>query len=292
MEVLATRDTWFITQVEAALQSQGIEPRWVTPWQAEARGVLMLDVAVSELERASDILSEQLGEEIKKRRARRPPRKWVPLLLQPAFAAALCLALLFIVFYLYAGGASEDPSPLFRRGALVTRRFWAGEWWRLVTAATLHADAPHVVGNAGFLLVLGWAANERFGSGVSLALWLVTAVCGFVAGLLFGDADLTVGASGGLFGLLGASGGHALKSIGKVEFPRRERLRAIGAAVALLAFTAFSPESNIAAHVGGFASGVALGAALPARGAAAPRLQLALALASGSTLVVAWASAV
>ncbi len=286
MEVLATRDAWWMAQVEAALASEGIAAQWVSPWRAEARGAAFLDVAVDEVERASDILSEQLGEELKKRAQQLPPERWVPLLLQPAFAAALCLALSFLLFYALTGGADEG-SELYRRGALVTRRFLHGEWWRIVTAATLHADLRHVAGNAGFLLVLGWGANERFGAGVTAFLWLMTAVLGFFAGLAFGDADVTIGASGGLFGLLGAAGGHAARSIGKVEFPRRARLRAAGAALALLAFTAFSPESNVAAHVGGFFAGAAMGAALPAR-VLGNVVQLVLGVTTAVLVLAAW----
>jgi rhomboid protease GluP len=290
MEVLASRDTWWMTQVEAALASQGIQGRWLSPWLSGARGASLLDVPVSEIERTSEILSEQLAEELKKRAQRRPPEKWVPLLLQPAFAAALCMATLFVLFYLFTGG-SEHAGVLFRRGALITSRFFAGEGWRLVTAATLHADAPHVAGNAGFLLVLGWASNERFGTGVTCALWLLTAVLGFVASLWWGEAGMTVGASGGLFGLLGASGGHAWRSIGKVEFPRRERLRAFGSAVALLAFTAFSPDSNIPAHVGGFASGFVLGAILPVSRALGAVVQLGCGLGAIVLVTSAWLAA-
>jgi rhomboid protease GluP len=288
MEVLATRDSWWTTQVEAALASQGIALRWVTPWQAEARGAVLLDVPVSELERTSEVLSDQLGEELKRRAAIRPPERWVPLWLQPAFASAACMALLVLVFYAFTGGY-DDATPLFRHGALSTRRFFEGEWWRVVTAATLHADAAHVVGNAAFLLVLGWASNERFGSGVTVALWLLTAVFGFGASLVWGEATQTVGASGGLFGLLGAAGGHAVRSLRRdVEFPRRAFLRAFGSAVALLAFTAFGPEANIAAHLGGFVSGFVFGLALPARRMLAGWVQLALALASALVLVGAW----
>jgi rhomboid protease GluP len=289
MEVLSTRDSWWMTQVEAALASEGIEARWIEPWQAGARGAMVLDVPTSEVERTSDILADQLAWELRKRKEARAAQRWVPLFLQPAFAAALCLALLFILFYGVTGG-SDEASDWFRRGTFATYRFVNGEWWRIVTAATLHGDAAHVVGNAGFLLVLGWAANERFGSGVTLTLWLLTAVGGFVASLLFGDATFTVGASGGLFGLLGAAGSHGVKSIHKVEFPRRERLRVFGSAVALLAFTAFSPEANIAAHVGGFVTGALLGLGLPVGRHWRASTQLALAAASLLLIALAWSA--
>ncbi len=289
MEILATRDTWWMAQCEAALLAEGIPGRWVEPWQAAARGVMLLDVPTSEAERVSGLLSEQLGEDLHRRAGARGVERWVPLLLQPAFATALCLSLLLLVFFALTGGADE-PSAYFREGAMVTRRFLAGEWWRMVTAATLHADLAHVLGNASFLLVLGWAANERFGAGVALWLWLATAVLGFVASLFFSEATSTVGASGGLFGLLGAAGGHGVRNVqrrGRIDFPWRERLRVGGAAVLLLAFTAFSPEANIAAHVGGFFAGFVLGYLLPRR-PLKNHAQLASGLATVVVLVGAW----
>ena len=259
MELLATRDSWWMTQCEALLAAEGISRRWLEPWQASGRGTMMLDVPASESERAVDLLSEQLGEELGSRR--RPPsasEAWVPLFLQPDFAFALSFALLFVFWFWVTGGAGAGTE-LFARGAMLSRAAADGEWWRFVTAATLHADLEHVLSNAGFMLVLGWAASERFGAGVASALWLATAVAGFVTSLLLSDAAVTVGASGGLFGLLGAAGGHGVRRRGRGEVSWRERVRVVGAAVLLLAFTAFSPEANIPAHLGGFVAGVALG---------------------------------
>ena len=257
MELLASRDSWWMTQCEAALLAEGIPSRWVAPWEKEAKGALVLDVPASECERAVELLSEQLQDELEKREAAARPRAWVPILLQPDFAFALCLALLLVAFYGVTGGAAAH-GPWFERGALVTSAFHAGEWWRVVTAATLHADPEHVLGNAGFLVLLGWAASERFGPGVMLFVFVGTAVVGFLVSLAFTDTGVTVGASGGLFGLLGASGGQGWRGRRRAQFPWRERLRVGGAAVLLLAFTAFSQEANIAAHVGGFAAGIAL----------------------------------
>jgi len=272
-----------MTECEATLLAEAIPSRWLP---GDAPGVLELEVEQGQLERAGEALSAQLGEELRQRGRETETKRWVPILLQPAFAAALCATLVLLFFHWTAGGA-EHGGPLYEAGALVTSRLREGEWWRVVTAACLHADWPHAVGNAGFLLVLGWAANERFGSGVGLLLWLATAVIGFIVSLAATDIDLTVGASGGLFGLLGAAGGHALRWRPVSDFALRDKLRGGGAAVMLLAFTAFSREANIAAHVGGFAGGVLLGAALP-RLTARPCAQLAALLLTALALFVAW----
>ena len=64
MQVLATRDSWWITQVEALLDSEGIEARWVP---AELHGVVLLDVPASNVEYVADALSEQMRDELDRR---------------------------------------------------------------------------------------------------------------------------------------------------------------------------------------------------------------------------------
>ncbi len=264
MDLLATRDTWWTAQCEALLSAEGITARWAV--SHERSGVTLLDVPTSEAAHAAEILSEMLGEELAARRARFALGEVssTPLLLQPAFAAALCLGGLFLVIF-WLTGPTAAGGPHFARGALWMGEGVPAEWWRLVTAATLHADVEHALGNAAFVTVLGWASAERMGAGMMLATWLVTAVAGFGAALVFSDPGVTVGASGGVFGLLGAAAAHAgrYRHV-DLGLGWRHRLAGVAAAVLLLAFTAFSPQANIPAHVGGFVAGLALGAVLPA----------------------------
>lgn len=284
MLLLSTRDGAWMRQCEAALMSEGIEMRWR---RAESAPGMGLDIAASEVERASDVLSEQLGEDL-----RRPPRMFrgveVPLLLQPSFVAALGMAALTLTWFWVTGGARGE-TVWFERGKLVSEAAFAGEVWRLVTAATLHADWGHALGNAGFFVVLGWGAGERLGPGAAVLVWLLTAISGFVASLGLGDAVVTVGASGGLFGLLGVAAGHATRNASATTAfeRRRERLRALGAGVMLLAFSAFSPESNIHAHVGGFVVGMAFGWVAPPQ---PPRAWLQGLMGAGTlvAVVMAW----
>jgi membrane associated rhomboid family serine protease len=165
-----------------------------------------------------------------------------------------------------------------------------GQWWRLVTASLLHADAPHALGNAAFFLVLGWAAAERFGSGLALAVWLESAVAGFLVSLSSSEVTLTVGASGGLFGLLGCAAVHALLTAPPPTRAPRRRLQVFSAAALFLAFTAFSPEANWQAHLGGFVAGVVLGAVSPRRPPSAV-WQAVLGLGVAVAVLLAWSRA-
>ncbi|MEL6543206.1 MAG: rhomboid family intramembrane serine protease [Myxococcota bacterium] len=259
--MLATRDRWWMSQCDALLLSEGIEAHWVRLEHAMA-----LDVPASDVERVAIALGAMGSEDRERARARQALRfaSRIPLLLQTPFILGLGIAFLLFVFFILTGGTLER-SDWFLDGRLERAQFNAGEWWRMVTAATLHADLEHVAGNAAFIWILGWGVAERFGEGVTALGWLLTAVAGFAVSLVFTDVQLTVGASGGLFGLLGMAAVAAYRARDRRGIGARQQLRTLGSGVLLLAFTAFSPGSNIAAHVGGFAAGAAMAAILPAR---------------------------
>jgi membrane associated rhomboid family serine protease len=95
--------------------------------------------------------------------------------------------------------------------------FWAGllQGWRpnfaaqpmtmFVTHAFLHAGPGHMIGNLGALLAVGPAILRRFGTGGFLAIYAAAVLGGGLAfGLLSGSPAPMVGASGAIFGLVGA----------------------------------------------------------------------------------------
>ncbi|HSI06901.1 MAG TPA: rhomboid family intramembrane serine protease, partial [Myxococcota bacterium] len=148
MLLLTTRDNWWTTQTEAMLEAAGIEGSWVL-----THGVAELSVADADGDRVAELLGEQLGEELRRRKATErdlTPRS--PLFLQPAFAAAVCSAVTLLVVHTTV----NKSDAWFKLGIMVPEAVRHGEWWRLVTAATLHADANHVLHNAAFLVLLGW----------------------------------------------------------------------------------------------------------------------------------------
>lgn len=92
---------------------------------------------------------------------------------------------------------------LLLAGANVPARVLRGEWWRLWTAPLLHADSSHLLINAAGLYLLGRPLELAYGP---LRLWLIVAAAAFAASLatLTGHAPLSIGASGAVFGMLGA----------------------------------------------------------------------------------------
>ncbi len=181
-----------------------------------------------------------------------------PLWLQPPFAAAVSLMLFMVMVFVRVGGQANS-SVWFRSGTLTHSAWLEAHYWLTITAATLHADLKHLLGNMTLLLVLGWGVAERKGIGSMVLGFVLTAAFGFIASMVMPDPPYsTVGASGGIFGLLGIAGGHAALEGRKAFLSKRGVLRGIGAAVMLFFFTAINPSSNMTAHVAGFVWGVAL----------------------------------
>ena len=206
----------------------------------------------------------------------------------PSSSAPIACRLVFFLSLLALHvwtGPDSAGSPWFDRGSADAAKILAGEWWRVLTALTLHADAGHAVGNAllgGLLLAL---LARSLGPGMASALLLVSGAGGtLLAAELVRRDFISIGASTAVFGALGALA--ALPQL------RRRAWVPLGAGLALLAFLGTSKRADLAGHLCGFASGAILGAAvslLPAlRNRAA---QLALALLSAATPVLAWVAA-
>ncbi len=79
-----------------------------------------------------------------------------------------------------------------------------GEWWRLVTSAFLHANLIHIAFNMLMLWWFGQALESALGRGRFVGVYLVSALAGSAGALLLSPDSYTLGASGAVFGILGA----------------------------------------------------------------------------------------
>lgn len=147
----------------------------------------------------------------------------------------------------------------------------AGEYWRLLTVMALHAGLVHWALNSWALYLFGPLLEHLLGKARYLALYLGAGLVGSAASLLFTHTELGVGASGAIFGLLGA--------LVAFSFRRRSdpRIRALlGNLVFILVLNLYLGFNVLhvdnAAHIGGFVGGLAAMAlfeAIPARRPAA-----------------------
>jgi rhomboid protease GluP len=194
--------------------------------------------------------------------------------------AGVAVGLVILVFSLRTG--LGPAGPVFERGSADAVRMLHGEWWRAVTALTLHADLAHVAANAVAMVVFLGAVARRLGP--ALATW--TALAAGVAGNVLTAAVLpgghvSIGASTAVFGALG--------TLSALQVPRRSAWLTLGAGVALLGLLGTSARADLVAHLLGFSAGVAEGLAL--RRLAPPRrslLQPAIALLAALPIVLAW----
>jgi membrane associated rhomboid family serine protease len=104
------------------------------------------------------------------------------------------------------GGVNGTGSTIYLHGVLFGPLVEQGDWWRLLTAAFLHYGPVHLILNMVGLYWFGSLLEERIGSGRYLMLYLVSGLAGSAGALLWSNGFLTptVGASGAIFGILGA----------------------------------------------------------------------------------------
>jgi len=168
----------------------------------------------------------------------------------------------------------------------------AGEWWRTLTALSLHGDPLHLVGNLVFGLVFGFLTGQLLGWGLAWSGMLLAGALGnALNALIQSPTHASIGASTAVFATLGILAAYSWKQ-------RRHlinRWLPLAGGVALLAFLGMGGgRTDIFAHVAGFAAGCLFGALyglLEHRLRPLARYQLALGLGAYALFVLAWVRA-
>ena len=162
------------------------------------------------------------------------------------------------------GARSAGAGALTALGGLYGPRIAAGEWWRLITAAFLHTGLLHVGLNMAGLFVFGPPLERALGRLRFSGVYLASLLAGSLGALALSPNALTVGASGAIFGLLGAIiAGQRATGVN----PWSSGM--IGLLVVNLVFTVAVPGISVGGHLGGLAGGFVAGSLLFSR-----RLQL------------------
>jgi membrane associated rhomboid family serine protease len=106
-----------------------------------------------------------------------------------------------------AGGGTINGvgSKIFEKGALYGPLVADGDWWRLITTAFLHYGPIHLGFNMFFLYWIGTPVEEYLGRARFLLVYLVSGLAGSAGALVLSPGSVTVGASGAIFGILGAA---------------------------------------------------------------------------------------
>jgi membrane associated rhomboid family serine protease len=141
-----------------------------------------------------------------------------------------------------------------------------GQWWRLVTSIFLHAGLIHLALNAYVLWIFGNVIERDIGRAVTLAVFLATGIFAGAASYAFApEFSIGVGASGAIFGLVGAF--VAYNYARRHNVLAQARLRAAMSMLLINLIIGFSiPVIDWRAHVGGLVAGLVAGfAADPSR---------------------------
>ena len=152
---------------------------------------------------------------------------------------------------------------LLQLGASFGPAVAGGESWRLLSAIFLHGGVLHLAFNTFALVEIGRPLEKQIGRLATLSIFLLTGACGFFASLLWHPNGISVGASGGIFGLLGA---WTLLNVARPS-PHGENLARRTPQLFLALFLALGvgflvPNVDHAAHLGGVGTGLVLGLAL------------------------------
>ena len=184
----------------------------------------------------------------------------------PIVTMALLGANVIIWLTAAAAGGTEDPEVLLDFGAMFRPLIAEGQYWRLFTAMFLHIGIAHVAFNGFGLLIFGRLVERAYGHLRFLTIYILAGLAGSVASYLFNSIAIAAGASGAIFGVLGALAAFFVAQ--RELFGSMAQRNLIGllvlAAINLI-YGLATPGIDNWAHMGGFAAGFVLGLVLAPR---------------------------
>ncbi len=163
-------------------------------------------------------------------------------------------------------GGSSDPDVLLRFGAMFGPLVAAGDYWRLFTAIFLHVHLLHLLMNCLGLWIFGKLVEGVYGVNRFIALYLIAGLSGSALSYIFNRDAIAAGASGAIFGVLGALAAYFLAHRDLLgDWGRRNFMSLAVVAVINLAIGALWPGIDNWAHLGGLIGGFLAGIALAPR---------------------------
>lgn len=248
--------TWHDRRVEFSYErSYGLSSRvyFTASSQAEARKL------AETLPTATTADSQQQLSELREFKARLvavSPRAWITpilVLLNVAMFAAMAVSARRL-------GGFDLVTVLSWGGNLGTMTV-NGQWWRLVTALFVHLNLLHLVLNLWVLWNVGRLAERLYGMGAFLFLYFASGVLGNLTSIAWEPSNTTAGASGAIFGILGAQLVFLVHRESRIpaQVARAHWLSTLVFVLFNLLHGAFTPGIDNAAHVGGLFGGAALG---------------------------------
>lgn len=167
---------------------------------------------------------------------------------------ALCI-LLFGAMYIFGNG-SEDTITLLLFGANLDVLVESGQIYRLFTCMFLHIGIIHLLCNMYSLYIIGKEVEMLYGKLKFLIIYILSGICGSILSLAFSSNTISAGASGAIFGLLGALlyfGYYYRTYLGATI-----RSSVLPVIILNLVIGFLNPSIDNAAHIGGLVGGILL----------------------------------
>jgi membrane associated rhomboid family serine protease len=158
---------------------------------------------------------------------------------------------IYLVELATGGTINGVGSKIFENGALYGPLVAQGDWWRLITTSFLHYGPIHLGFNMLFLYWVGTPVEQYLGRARFLLVYLVSGLAGSAGALVLTPNGITVGASGAIFGILGAA--LVLERQGSYVLGGS----AMGLIVINLVLSFALSHISIGAHIGGLIGGAA-----------------------------------
>lgn len=171
---------------------------------------------------------------------------------KPRFTYLLLYINIIIFFLVELNGGSSNVETLIQFGAKFNPAIVEGEWWRVVTSMFLHIGFLHLLMNMVALYYLGTMVERIFGSLRFLYIYFLAGIAGGLTSFAF-NISIAAGASGAIFGLLGA-----LLFFGTVYRELFKQTMGKNLILILLINIVFGfivPQIDMGAHLGGLIGG-------------------------------------
>lgn len=179
----------------------------------------------------------------------------------PLVTAVIALINILVFIILEAGGSTLDSGYMLSHGALeYSAVFEQGQYYRLLSHFFMHFGMEHLVNNMFVFIVLGYHLENIIGR---LQYFVMYMISGFASGIvsvlwynILGEQCISAGASGAIFGIIGALFTLIIIYKGRLKDISYRRI------VLFLVLTLYSgarnPEVDNVAHVSGFVIGAVL----------------------------------
>lgn len=166
------------------------------------------------------------------------------------------LIVVCVIAFLASGrfGATGSGGTLFRDWALFGPAVQDGDLYRLVTSGFLHAGFLHIAFNMYLLYLLGKELEPELGSPRFAALYFASLLAGSFGALVAAPLTLTVGASGAIYGLMGALAAMLFaRGVNPLQTP-------VGSLIIFNLLLSFVlPNVSVGGHIGGLIGGALIG---------------------------------